>query len=288
MQISAIGNDGALVFALHAVKQKDYHCLECHEPVRVRLSVRRKAHFFHTHPNRRCSLHAKGMPHLICQVNLKNALPEGESEIECRFPLISRIADVAWHARKIVYEIQYSPISAEEVLGRTSAYQSIGYQVVWILSDRRFNQFALSAAEDALLKLPHYYTNMDENGIGFIYDQFSCIQKGLRIYRLQQLPIDPTCPYAIGKDMMEGFSQIHGKIIERASFWKMGFVGDLFDRLMKTLPECESSPDWLLIKRMQEMPEESFNLAFVKSCFSRWVKAPYQAVFQRILERSCR
>ena len=46
-----------------------------------------------------------------------------------------------------MFEIQCSPITAREIEERNSDYQSLGYQVIWILHDSLYNKGRLTAAE---------------------------------------------------------------------------------------------------------------------------------------------
>jgi competence protein CoiA len=99
--------------------------------------------------------------HLQTLLNLK---------LEEPFPAICRIADCACHERKLILEIQCSPISAFEVKSRISDYNSKGYQVIWILHDREFKKRRLSAAEVFLKRHGlFFYTDMNPEGFGHFY-----------------------------------------------------------------------------------------------------------------------
>lgn len=286
MQLCALDENEDIIFAYKAMKQKDYHCLECHALVRLRGGIHRQPHFYHSHPNRRCTLHSKGLPHLLLQYQLIKSLPSGEAEMECRFPEICRIGDIAWHAQKIVFEIQYSPISGDEILERNRAYGSQGYQVVWILHDIRFNQMALSAAEDVLIHSPHYFTNMNEFGEGVIYDQLCCIKNGIRTYRLPKVTIDPSLPYPI--DQEECKNLMPNYLFQRINNWSLGFAGDTLHQFL------EGNPDLSLINSLASMPREDgfgslqYNLQRLREILNRSLIRPYKFVFQLILERASR
>lgn len=73
--------------------------------------------------------------------------------------------------KKIVFEIQCSSISQQELEKRTQDYLSIGYRPVWILHDRIFNKKILTPQETFLLNHPHYFTNTERLSPVFIYDQ---------------------------------------------------------------------------------------------------------------------
>lgn len=192
MQLYALDVDGALIFAEVAEKQRDYYCRECRGVIRLRSGFYRR-HFYHLQPTHSCVSSGKSMAHLQAQYYLLRQLPPDEGQMECQFPSIGRIADVAWLPRKIIFEIQCSPISADEVRQRNEDYASEGFQVIWILHDTRFNQKRLCAAEDILKMHTHYFTNIDDEGGGGLYDQFSLIYRGMRNHTLDPLFIDIAC-----------------------------------------------------------------------------------------------
>jgi competence protein CoiA len=169
--------------------------MECGAPVRLREGLFRQAHFFHLKQDTRCRQNGKTLSHLQLQVFLKQTLPKNEAHLEYKFNTISRIADVAWLPQKIVFEIQCSPIAKDEMLERIKDYQSVGFQVVWIMHDSRYNQLRLTPVEQALLPLTHYYSNMNEEGKGIIYDQWHYLDKGIRKLSLGRLLINVNQPY---------------------------------------------------------------------------------------------
>jgi competence protein CoiA len=287
MQIGALDLTGSLIFAEKANRHQDYQCIECKEKVRLRRGMHRQAHYYHLQPNRVCKQHGKGMPHLMLQHFLKNILPDEEAEMECQFPSIGRIADVAWHPKRLIYEIQCSPISALEVKERNNSYASIGYQVVWIFHDSRYNQHRLSAAEMFLMDQPHYFTDMNECGEGKIYDQPAIITKGKRVSRLPALPIDPTSPKLLNKQELKRCRKLPFVLKNRANDWPFIFLGD-------TIDSCLSDEEYKLSLWFKEMTQTEKTQAFssfVKypiNFLHRWIAQPYQAVLKLILERACR
>src|SRR5687767_12314803 len=156
MQIHALDETTRIVTARQAIRHRTYYCFECQEAVKVRQGLHRQAHFYHLSPNRHCSQHRKSAIHLQLQQRFLHLLPPGECQLERPFKRIHRIADVVWEPQKIVFEIQCSPISLEEVQKRNADYASLGYQVVWILHTKTFNQQRLSAAELYLRTTPCY------------------------------------------------------------------------------------------------------------------------------------
>lgn len=182
------------VLASQAQPRYRYVCPECAEPVFVRKGPHRQAHYYHKDRSLACRQNQKTLEHLQAQLSLFKALQSEEAHLEYRFPSIQRIADVAWLSHKIVFEIQCSPISAEEVLARTADYQSIGFQVVWILHDKRFNKRKLCQAEHVLQSKTCYYTNYSKNGLGIFYDQFEVCRGAYRAFKGPPLPISLCDP----------------------------------------------------------------------------------------------
>lgn len=167
--------------------------MECGSAVRLREGPFRHAHFYHIRKTPGCRQNGKGEIHIQLQIYINTLIPE--SKLECRFPEINRIADVAWHSEKIVFEIQCSPMSPDEMRDRYADYEKIGYRMVLILHDSRYNQWRLSSMELMLGDRPYYYTNKNESGYGIIYDQWNHHEKGLRKKSLPPLAIDLSKPY---------------------------------------------------------------------------------------------
>lgn len=204
MQLYAIDLSGELVFSRHAKKKYNYYCMECRGILRLREGERRQHHFYHISLSKSCRQNGKSAAHLQVQLNLQNALPQGEAFLEYRFPEVNRIADVVWLPKKLIFEVQCSPLTKEEAQARNSDYKSCGYQVIWILHDKRYNQWRVSSVERwfklglEIEALPYYFTNIDEKGKGFIYDQWEYVQRGVRKSVLPALPVDVSSPYIGG------------------------------------------------------------------------------------------
>lgn len=194
MHFYAKSDAGENVSAKFAEKRVNYQCLECKGIVRLREGPCRKPHFYHLQENSFCKQAAKSLPHLQLQLFFLETLPDGEVSLEFPFESVQRIADVCWHMQKLIFEIQCSPITRVEVEARNRDYASVGYQVIWIFHDKRFNQWKVSAAERALRDLPYYFSDMSADGKGGIYDQWCWIQKGIRVEKLKPLFIDVTKP----------------------------------------------------------------------------------------------
>lgn len=280
MQLYAKDSNQNLIAASHALKQLDYFCLECGEKVRVKGGFHRHPHFFHLKlPASICKLQAKGFDHLEVQNYLIGLLPKGEAFLEYPFAEVGRIADVVWLPQKIVFEVQCSPISSGEIEQRNRDYSSLGFQVVWILHDKQFNQDRVSQAELGLLSRPHFFTDINNQGHGIIYDQFAVIKDRKRVERLEKLRIDPSSPKECAAD-------VPIIIKERMGQWPYYFAGDFINQAMvgtdyfdqavklhkKYYPTLKRKKLWILFKD------------------GIWILIgrPYKLIFQLLLERSCR
>lgn len=233
MQIYAYDDEGQQVVAHQEVvrraeKNKSYWCPECHGQMTLRSGPFVRAHFYHRGAERPCRQGTKTATHLEIQSRLLQLLPRGEGKNEVYFPKISRIADLVWEKEKIIFEVQVSFITHEEVASRNSAYGSLGYQVVWILHESRFNRRRVTAAEAGLIASPHYYTNMDPEGRGGFYDQFSYHHKGLRLLRLFRRPVDLASPLRGG--LSPSSPLLPPSPLKARAAWPLHFKGDIWDR----------------------------------------------------------
>lgn len=289
MQFYALDKHNTPVSAHRASKKRDYFCVQCKSRVRLRSGDHLKHHFFHIDPNRKCVLHQKGMIHLQLQDYLLKHLPDHDGQMEYRFKEINRIADVVWLSEKIVFEIQFSPISTEEVLARIQDYSSLGWTVVWILHDFRYNQFVAAPAEKCLIPFPHYYSNMNAKGVGMIYDQFQMRENGFLVESLKKIPVDLSSLHRINNqnpivsDLK--FAQ------KRIDAWSVFFSGDLID-LSTHQPNSDYFQESLKrekaheeIKRKQRL-KKLWDLP-TKLFFEQLVHR-YQIFFRFLLEKSCR
>ncbi|NGX60711.1 MAG: hypothetical protein K940chlam9_00178 [Chlamydiae bacterium] len=218
MQIYAFSKTRVLIAAHDAHTGEDYLCSECQGRLRLREGKWRRPHFYHLKGSD-CPSSGKSLIHLHTQYLIQKNLFPDPVFLEKPFPEIRRIADVAWPAKKIVFEIQYSPISAEEVRSRNLDYQKVGYQVVWILHDSRFNQHRLTEAELFLQTSPHYFTNINRFGEGIFYDQHAHISHNIRIGRSPR--------FAIRLQGLTPLKQVPRQLPEERKTWKIRIEGDL-------------------------------------------------------------
>lgn len=214
-----------IVFAASADKQKRYRCQECHAWIKLRSGPHRQPHFYHLRRLTSCRQHAKSEEHLGLQLHLANQFPQNEISIERPFKEIGRIADVAWERKKIIFEVQCSPISLTEVKERTCDYRSLGWQLIWILSDKRFNKRRVSAAEHYLREQPCYFASWNKTRT-LIYDQWEILRGFLRLHKGEPIALQLT-------RILSPIKPIHKKmqlprcLQERLLHWPVHIEGDL-------------------------------------------------------------
>lgn len=254
----------------------------------MRSGQQRHVHFYHLAHSSSCRLSGKSLIHLQIQLFLQKLIPKEEVQIEYRFSEIGRIADVAWLSKKIVFEVQCSPITAVEVQERVRDYESIGFQVVWILHEKRFNQWRMTAAEQYLQNKIFYYTNMDAQGRGVIYDQFNVIEKGIRKMTLPLVPVNLREPIEIKFCETKLKQIIPAKMIERMKNRKIHFAEDLADRCVRDLELAKNYFEKVIKPIEIEATIIEQIIEFFKKAFYKYLVRPYFLIFQMILERACK
>lgn len=193
MQFFAYDKNG-IIFSEDANKGKDYRCPECNGRLRIKEGFYKRKHFFHLYTSSLCRQNKKTLVHLTIQKRILEILPQGESFLEKRFPSINRIADVVWEPKKMIFEVQCSPITLHEVKARMKDYATLGYKVIWILHDARFNRKRLSAAEYHLRPDHAFFTSINEKGKGMIYDQYEVFSLAKRTQKGPPQPINLRNP----------------------------------------------------------------------------------------------
>lgn len=285
MQIYAFDENQHLVKADSAQKQRNYLCIECQGNVRLRGGIHRQNHFYHLNPNQSCRLSGKSMAHLQVQGFLQRLLPPGDCCLEVRFPQINRIADAVWASQKLIFEIQCSGITAQEVMQRNKDYQSLGYQVIWILHDSFYNQRRVTAAELFLRDSPFYFTDMDADGRGKIYDQFDVVYKGLRRHCQRPLLVDLSQPKKPSKNTKKALFAMPKLVHQRFERWPLFFKGDLIDssESLDFGEDLQAEKEWLEVKAQVG---KTSHLA--RKIVYNVIVRPYNLLFQMLLERLCR
>lgn len=287
MQLYAFDSKGEVIHARQSLKQINYYCLECQRTVRLRGGPYRQTHFYHLEPLDTCRQHQKGPTHLQLQSYFLNHLPPGDCRLEHPFPAIRRIADVAWLSQKLVFEIQCSAITGEEVLARNQDYHRMGWRVIWILHDKRYNQIRLSTAEIALRHSPHFFSNMDPSGKGIIYDQFDICNHGIRRALLPPLPISLQPPFemlSLNKASSYPLALLHQRVLH----WSISLRGDLISIFLDN-PHSEYIQRAIAKEKKFQHPLQQFSWHTLP--FKLWkmlISTPYQVLFRFFLERMCR
>ena len=273
MQLFALDGSGRVVLADQARRQKNYYCRECRQAVRLRHGPHKRAHFFHIEPLRICSQHGKTLEHLLVQTKIKEIL--GEScALERRFDQIGRIADVCWEKEKIIFEVQCSAISVREIQARGADYQALGYRVVWILHDNYYGQPSLRSAEAYLHGRHCYFTNMDKQGEGGIYDRCSWVFQGKRVFIGPRLPVDIASPVPI--PLLTG--NLPYVIKARLKLTTTCFGGDLFHADPGLFEEA---------LHLEKRQQKQFWILQMQQHWRYYVLRPYEAVLRCLLEKYC-
>ena len=264
MQLYAFDALGTLIAATVAYKRCDYRCPECGALVRVRRGVRRQAHFYHPAPDRYCRQQEKGAEHIQVQQRLSRLIPH--LVIEERFPDIGRVADAVWHDQRLVFEVQCSAITAEELQQRNSDYGGAGYAVIWIFHESRYNKRRLSEAEEALAG-NCFYTNIDAGGQGIIYDQLAYNNNGRRLLLAPPLAVDLSLPLPL-----PSLPRTAPRLLARRQHH---FAGDLFDDFVINSGAAR-------YRRLRWLERRRY------CAFLMPLLRPYRLLLQMALESACR
>ena len=207
--------------------------------------------------------------------------------MEYRLPQINRIADIAWIPQKIVFEIQCASITAEEVMGRNASYASIGYDVVWILHTNRYNKARVTSAEDILQSHAHYYTDINTQGKGSIFDHFAVIEGGRRVWRFPTHSIEVTRPYSCHEKKVLLKNDIPKRFSGRYHSWTRGFDNDYLDVLLKKETVLTDLFQRLHLESGRHNEDGSLMNQLIQYT-KKWIVYPYQVVFRHILEKASR
>lgn len=126
----AIDKEGKRVFIEQTHVKQDYFCPECGEKLVLKKGEIRMHHFAHP-------------AHSQCTDSWHYDMSDWHMRWQNRFPLETQEivktkdsqrhrADVLLEGKKVVFEFQHSPLTAEEFDERNSFYNSLGYKVIWI------------------------------------------------------------------------------------------------------------------------------------------------------------
>ena len=222
MQVYALDKKGERVFVANAVRGADYSCVECHQTLRLRGGTSQRAHFFHLKTPATCHLAAKSFAHLAIQGYIQHIIVGGEQEV--RFQEIGRIADVVSFSQKIVFEVQCSFITTEEIAQRIADYRSIGWEVIWVLHDALYKK-----KQRFLTSHCHYCASVTKNGVN-IYDELRV--RGNTLYK-QTVDLSSTYSHSDFKSQ----TLLPQEVTTRFSTWNLMAKNDLLFSLTHTTNE---------------------------------------------------
>jgi len=232
MQVFALKNSD-LVHVNDAIPATDYTCPACGVPIYIRSRGLSQSYFCHLEFSY-CPLASKSPEHFATQLALESLIGKDQINLEMQFPLIGRIADVAWVEKGLIFEVQRSPITLKEVKAREHDYMSSGFTLVWILHEFSFNKRRISAAEEYIRMGPSAYTNIDARGKGFFYDQQERGRKRWQISRGQRSYIQLQLPEWDGSSLYFSGDRKHISMQNRYELLQKGLLKPtLLDRLVK-------------------------------------------------------
>lgn len=246
-----------LVFAADAHPEKAYKCLECSLPLQLRRAPGRVPHFYHRKTSPACRLYSKSEEHLLLQVQLQKLIPD--AILERPFRQIRRIADLAWEKEKIIFEIQCSKISVEEATQRIEEYGSLGYEVIWILDDRKYNQWALRPVEPLLRKTQAFFATFRRHTSSLFYDQFEICTETRRLKKSRPLPIALSHPSPLP---LLDFPSSWPSQVQQRTQRRHYFPGDLVDLALRSSSDIRLQ-NWALLEK--ELPPATRGSKYFKS-----------------------
>ena len=168
-----------LIIAADAEPGKIYCCLECFGPSKGEARQKLASPFLPSEDlSRNAAFTAK--PKTTCSLKCKSKKSFRLRPFKSSVPSSKSIAlpTPAGRSEKIVFEIQCSPMTDKEAEMRIRDYKSIGYDVVWLLDDKRYNKRVVRPAEEFLRRHSTYYMSIKQGWRSEYYDQFEIFQKG--------------------------------------------------------------------------------------------------------------
>lgn len=282
MALYAVDEDD-LIFAGHAQPRKIYWCLDCFGPVKKRLGKDRTPHFYHIQPAPHCRLHSKTEDHLRAQLQLQKHFAPGALQIERPFIKINRVADVCWESEKVVFEIQCSPLTEKEAELRMNDYHNQGYDVVWLLDDKRYNKRVIRPAEEFLRRHSAYYVSIKAGLASDFYDQFEIFTEDKRVRKGKRLLLD--LQKIRQRPKVEFKEALFPKQIIQLQCNKY-FWGDRIDRALqahRNFYTLHAMQNWraLEIQLSKEKRKQNHFLHLLK----RYIGRPYVALFERLIRQ---
>ncbi len=161
---------------------------------------------------------------------------------------------------------------------RMGDYQSIGYEVVWLLDDKRYNKRMARPAEECVRKFSAYYLMIEKGLTSRCYDQFEIFESGKRVKRGKRMGIDLQ---KVRKRPKMGLSEeFFPKQITQLKNIKY-FVGDRTDRALR---------NHHLTMHYWKTLENEFGKAKKRANrFIEWLKknllVPYETALKRMIKK---
>lgn len=136
--LSAYDKNGKLITLLEGLPQKQtFSCPACGGAVRLKKGSVMRPHFAHV-SLKDCHFYTENESdeHLCLKAELYHSLSKSEQvEVEAFLPDLGQIADLLVN-KKLALEVQCSRLSQERLCQRSRAYQSQGFQVLWLLGKK--------------------------------------------------------------------------------------------------------------------------------------------------------
>lgn len=202
----------------------DYYCPECKDPIRKRQGQNR-AHFYH-YQGSLCKWAGVSWFHLKTQLELSARFG---GFLEKRFSSIDRIADLFIPSKALVIEVQYSPISLNEVLKRNWDYAQIGLSTLWILHKGHPLGDEFNTA-GALFHVPHYFCDM-ENPHFTLYD---FLENDIHVLQRPKIRLKSERP-SLNLDSFDRLWPLSHLLWQRHQLWNCALTGDILDQHLQTL-----------------------------------------------------
>lgn len=161
-------------------------------------------YFYHLSKFLESQLYSSNKDYVLAQI--QKLFNSKKLHLKKSFAQINRVADACLEDKKIVFEIQCSPITESEAAAKIQDYQSLGYEMIWILSDKHYNKRIFKPAEKLLRKYLTYYISIQKEPSYVIYDQFEIISGNRRIKKSKRLIVDPTKVYINQPSLLEAKS----------------------------------------------------------------------------------
>ncbi len=208
--------------------------------------------------------------------NLSSHFEKEKVVLDRSFPEIQQTADVAWEAKKIIFQILCKPRNVLKIQEMFSEFQKIGWSIAWILPDTVLSKKVASPEEVLLRKGPSYFIDQE----GQIYDQLTLFHIDRRVLTSPLFPVTLSSPISLSPTFhREGLPQIlqnrlrdsllyfRGDIVDRAlnhpSFlskihlWEVGLLGK---KPLSLLQKIEEMHTIFLNKLLEKLSAEDFPL----------------------------